>query len=260
MHLPVQHPNLLAAAEQIMRENGFAVEMPPSVSQQVDGIAGAASSTIIARDDVRDLRDLLWSSIDNDTSRDLDQLEVAQALANGATKVLVAIADVDAFVPKDSPIDQFAASQTTTVYLGVRNFPMLPEQLSTGITSLLEDGDKLALVIEFVVTATGELQSNSVYRALVRNKAQLTYDSVGRWLDRAAPAPPKVQQSPDLQAQLHLQNRAAGVAKRAASPRRAEYRNDREPADRPESGGRQPRERAKKQCDDPHRRLHDRLQ
>jgi len=215
MHLPVQHPNLLAAAEQIMRENGFAVEMPPSVSQQVDGIAGAASSTIIARDDVRDLRDLLWSSIDNDTSRDLDQLEVAQALANGATKVLVAIADVDAFVPKDSPIDQFAASQTTTVYLGVRNFPMLPEQLSTGITSLLEDGDKLALVIEFVVTATGELQSNSVYRALVRNKAQLTYDSVGRWLDGAAPAPPKVQQSPDLQAQLHLQNRAAEALRSA---------------------------------------------
>jgi len=192
-----------------MRENGFAVEMPPSVSQQVDGIAAAASSKIIARDDVRDLRDLLWSSIDNDTSRDLDQLEVAQALANGATKVLVAIADVDAFVPKDSPIDEFAASQTTTVYLGVRNFPMLPEQLSTGITSLLEDGDKLALVIEFVVTATGELQSNSVYRALVRNKAQLSYDSVGRWLDEAAPAPPKVQQSPDLQAQLRLQNRAA---------------------------------------------------
>ena len=192
-----------------MRENGFAVEMPPSVSQQVDGIAAAASSKIIVRDDGRDLRDLLWSSIDNDTSRDLDQLEVAQALANGATKVLVAIADVDAFVPKDSPIDEFAASQTTTVYLGVRNFPMLPEQLSTGITSLLEDGDKLALVIEFVVTATGELQSNSVYRALVRNKAQLSYDSVGRWLDEAAPAPPKVQQSPDLQAQLRLQNRAA---------------------------------------------------
>jgi exoribonuclease-2 len=198
-----------------MRENGFAVEMPPSVSQQVASITTTGSSTITARDDVRDLRSLLWSSIDNDTSRDLDQLEVAEALANGATRVLVAIADVDAFVAKNSPIDQFAAAQTTTIYLGVRNFPMLPEQLSTGITSLLEDGDKLALVIEFAVTAIGELQSSNVYRALVRNKAQLTYNSVGPWLDGAASAPAKVQQSPELQAQLHLQNRAAGVLRSA---------------------------------------------
>jgi exoribonuclease II len=215
MHLPVQHPNLSAAAEQIMRENGFAVDMPLSVSQQVASITATASATITARSDVRDLRSLLWSSIDNDTSRDLDQLEVAQDLVNGATKVLVAIADVDAFVPKDSPIDQFAAARTTTLYMGVRNFPMLPEQLSTGITSLLPDGDKLALVIEFVVTATGELQSSNVYQALVRNKAQLTYESVGPWLDGAAPAPPNVQQWPVLQAQLHLQNRAAAALRSA---------------------------------------------
>lgn len=215
MHRPVQHANLSAAAEQIMRENGFAVDMLPAVSQQVAGITATTSSTITARSDVRDLRSLLWSSIDNDTSRDLDQLEVAQELTAGATRVLVAIADVDAFVSKDSPIDQFAAAQTTTVYMGVRNFPMLPEQLSTGITSLLQDGDKLALVVEFVVTATGELQSSDVYHALVRNKAQLTYETVGLWLDGAAPAPPKVQQSPDLQAQLHLQNRAAGALRSA---------------------------------------------
>jgi exoribonuclease II len=215
MHLPVPHPNLPAAAEQIMRENGFAVEMPASVSEQVVSIAATASSTLTTQNDVCDLRALLWSSIDNDTSRDLDQLEVAESLANGATRVRVAIADVDAFVPKDSPIDRFAAAQTTTVYLGVRNFPMLPEQLSTGITSLLQDGDKLALVIEFVVTAAGELQSSSVYRALVRNKAQLTYESIGPWLDGAAPPPAKVQQSADLQAQLHLQNRAAEALRRA---------------------------------------------
>src|SRR5215471_11367189 len=112
MHLPVQHPNLSAAAEQIMRDNGFAVDMPASVSRQVASITTAASSTITSRSGVRDLRSLLWSSIDNDTSRDLDQLEVADAMAAGATKVRVAIADVDAFVPKDSPIDQFAAVQT----------------------------------------------------------------------------------------------------------------------------------------------------
>src|SRR6516164_1220488 len=104
MHLPVQHPNLSAAAEQVMRENGFAVDMPSSVSQQVASITATVSPTIAARNDVRDLRSLLWSSIDNDTSRDLDQLEVAEALANDATRILVAIADVDAFVAKDSPI------------------------------------------------------------------------------------------------------------------------------------------------------------
>src|SRR4029077_4820824 len=154
-------------------------------------------------------------SIDNDTSRDLDQLEVAEEAPDGATKALVAVADVDAFVPKDSPIDQFAADQTTTVYMGIRNFPMLPEPLSTGLTSLLEEGDKLAVVVEFVVTAAGELESSNVYPARVRNKAQLTYDSVGPWLDGSAPAPPKVQASSDLQAQLKLQNRAAGALRNA---------------------------------------------
>ncbi len=186
MHQPASHPNLAAAAEQIMRENGFAVAMPPSVSQQLADI-GQSASTLAAQKDVRDLRGLLWSSIDNDTSRDLDQLEVAEEAPAGATKVLVAVADVDAFVPKDSPIDQFAAEQTTTVYMGIRNFPMLPEPLSTGITSLLQDSDRLAVVVEFVVTAAGELESSDVYRAQVRNKAQLTYDGVGplaRWIGR----------------------------------------------------------------------------
>jgi exoribonuclease-2 len=197
-----------------MRENGFAVAMPPSVAQQVAKI-GQSISTLAGQKDVRDLRGLLWSSIDNDTSRDLDQLEVAEEAPAGATKVLVAIADVDALVPKDTPIDQFAADQTTTVYMGIRNFPMLPEPLSTGLTSLLEDGDRLAVIVEFVVTGAGDLESSNVYRALVRNKAQLTYDSVGPWLDGSAPAPPKVQASPDLQAQLTLQNRAASALRNA---------------------------------------------
>jgi exoribonuclease II len=200
--------DLQAAAEQIMRENGFPVAMPPSVSQQLGDLDRQASA-VAANHDVRDLRSLLWSSIDNDTSRDLDQLEVAEEAPAGATRVLVAIADVDAFVPRDSPIDEFAAEQTTTVYMGVRNFPMLPEPLSTGATSLLQDADKLAIVVEFVVTAGGELQSSAVYRALVRNKAQLVYDDVGPWLDGTAAAPPKVRDSAALQSQLKLQNRAA---------------------------------------------------
>jgi exoribonuclease R len=143
MHQPASQINLSAAAERIMQENGFAVDWPPSVTRQLSDINTYASAAVAANG-VRDLRQLLWSSIDNDTSRDLDQLEVAEAIAGGATKVLVAIADVDAFVPKDSPIDECAAGQTTTVYTGIRNFPMLPDPLSTGATSLLQDADRLA--------------------------------------------------------------------------------------------------------------------
>jgi len=158
---------------------------------------------------VRDLRSLLWSSIDNDTSRDLDQIEVAERLPNGDTKVLVGIADLDAFVPKQSAIDQHAARETTTVYAGIRNFPMLPEELSTGKTSLLENQDRLGVVIEFVVDGDGHVASSDVYRALVRNQAQLQYNSVGAWLEGTAAAPPKVAASANLQAQLHLQDEVA---------------------------------------------------
>jgi len=208
MHQPAPHTDLLAAANKIMRENGFAVDTPPSVAQQLSNL-NARTSSVPGGNDVRDLRERLWSSIDNDTSRDLDQLEVAEQVAGGSIRVLVAIADVDALVPKDSPIDNFAADQTTTVYTGVRNFPMLPNQLSTAATSLLQDADRLALIVEFVVTTDGRLQSSQLYRALVRNHAQLAYDTAGPWLDRSAPPPPTVRDSPDLQAQLTLQNRAA---------------------------------------------------
>jgi VacB/RNase II family 3'-5' exoribonuclease len=158
---------------------------------------------------VRDLRDRLWSSIDNDTSRDLDQIEVAERLPTGDVKVLVGIADVDAFVPKASAIDQHAARETTTVYVGIRNFPMLPEELSTGKTSLLENQDMLSVVTELVVDAGGHVTSSDVYRAVVRNHAQLQYNSVGAWLEGTAAAPAKVGASPDLQAQLRLQDEAA---------------------------------------------------
>ena len=152
---------------------------------------------------------MLWSSIDNDTSRDLDQIEVAEQLSDGDIKVLIGIADVDYDVPKASPIDQHAASQTTTVYTGVRNFSMIPETLSTGLTSLLENQDNAAIIIEYVVSGDGHVKSNDLYRALVRNRAQLTYNGVGAWLEGTAPAPPKVAASSDLQAQLKLQNTVA---------------------------------------------------
>jgi exoribonuclease-2 len=163
---------------------------------------------------VPDLRNLLWSSIDNDTSKDLDQIEVAERLPNGDIKILIGIADVDAFVPKDTPIDQHAARETTSVYTGVSIFPMLPNALSTGASSLLPDVDRPAVVTEFVVNASGAIGSSNVYRAIVRNKAQLTYNAVGAWLEATAAAPPKVAASPDLQAQLKLQDEAAQALKK----------------------------------------------
>jgi VacB/RNase II family 3'-5' exoribonuclease len=208
---PSQHVDLQAAAAQAMRERGFDPEFPPEVDRQLAELAAHPPSVAPAAGSlaIRDLRELVWSSIDNDTSRDLDQLEVVEPLAGGETRVLIAIADVDAFVPKHSPIDAHAAIETTTVYTHVRNFPMLPEALSTGATSLLEGADKLGMVIEFVVSTDGGVHSGTVYRAVVRNKAQLTYDAVGAWLERRGPAPSKVATSTDLQQQLNLQDACA---------------------------------------------------
>ena len=202
------HFDLQAAARQVMLENGFEPDFPPGVPQQLADLK-ARPPQVVPGKDTRDLRQMLWSSIDNDTSRDLDQIEAAERLPGGEIKVLVGIADVDAFVPQQSPIDGHAAKETTTVYTGIRNFPMLPEELSTGASSLLENGDKLGVVIEFVVAPDGSVSSSNVYRAIVRNRAQLAYDAVGAWLEDKGPAPAKVAASGDLQAQLKLQNEAA---------------------------------------------------
>jgi exoribonuclease-2 len=208
METPVRHIDLQNTAREVMRAHGFEPEFPPGVDAQLASLATHAVP-VAAGGDVRDLRSLLWSSIDNDTSRDLDQIEVAERLPDGRARLLVGIADVDAFVPKHTPIDDHAAIETTTVYTGVRNFSMLPEVLSTGTTSLLEGADKLCLVIETVIGTSGTVDSSAVYRAVARNAAQLTYDAVGAWLEGRAPAPPKVATSPALQAQLHLQDEIA---------------------------------------------------
>ena len=134
---------------------------------------------------VEDLRALGWSSIDNDTSKDLDQIEVAERVASGI-KLRVAIGDVAAVVEKDSPIDQHAQAQTQTIYTAVKNFPMLPLELSTGLTSLNENGDRLAVMMSFTVAEDGTLRDESVSRALVRNRAQLAYSRVGPWLEKTA--------------------------------------------------------------------------
>ena len=202
------HLDLQAIAKDVMQQHGFHPDFPPAVQQQLADLR-AHPPSMVAAGPVRDLRTQLWSSIDNDTSRDLDQIEVAERLPNGDVKVLIGIADLDAFIPKNSSIDQHAASETTTVYAGVRNFPMLPEELSTGKTSLLENQDRLSVVTEFVVDGSGQVTSSNVYRALVRNQAQLQYNSSGAWLEGTAAAPPKIAASADLQAQLRLQDDVA---------------------------------------------------
>jgi VacB/RNase II family 3'-5' exoribonuclease len=202
------HLDLQSVAKDVVRQHGFQPDFPPAVQQQLAQLR-AHPPAISAGGALRDLRDQLWSSIDNDTSRDLDQIEVAERLSNGDVKVLVGIADVDAFVPKQTAIDQHAARETTTVYTGIRNFPMLPEELSTGKTSLLEHQECLSVVIESVVDGDGHVTSSDVFRALVRNQAQLQYNSVGAWLQGTAAAPPKVAASADLEAQLRLQDEVA---------------------------------------------------
>jgi len=206
------HLDLQAIAKQVMLAHGFDPDFPPQVPQQLADLK-AHPPQVAPSGAIRDLRSLLWSSIDNDTSRDLDQIEVAERLPNGGIKVLIAIADVDAFVAKHSPIDEHAAKETTSIYTGIRIFPMLPEELSTGTTSLLENGDKLSVVIEFTVDAAGSVSAGNVYRAIVRNKAQLAYNAVGAWIEGTGPAPAKVAASAELQAQLKLQDEAAQALK-----------------------------------------------
>ncbi len=191
-----------------MTQYGFEPNFPPEIIRQLAQIKSNPPKSLPSPD-IRDMRTLLWSSIDNDTSRDLDQIEYAERTPGGQIKIMIGIADVDAFVPKDSPIDKHAAIETTTVYTGVSIFPMLPEELSTGATSLLEDADKLSVVTEYLVGADGSVNSSNVYRAIVRNKAQLTYRAVGAWLEGTAAPPSKVAASSGLQAQLKLQDEAA---------------------------------------------------
>jgi exoribonuclease-2 len=209
----LSHLDLQATARQIMIAEGFEPDFPAGVSQQLAEIS-EHPPTLAPSSAVRDLRSLLWSSIDNDTSKDLDQIEAAERLPSGGVKVMVGIADVDAFVAKDSPIDQHAARETTTVYTGICNFPMLPNELSTGASSLLENVDRPGIVIEFVVDSSGSISASDVYRAIVRNKAQLTYNAVGGWLEGTGAAPPKVAASAELQAQLKLQDEVAQALKK----------------------------------------------
>ena len=198
--------DLAVCAHQEMIAEGFAPDFPPEVERQVAALAARAAPAVDGS--LRDLRQLPWSSIDNDSSRDLDQIEAAERVAGGI-RVRIGIADVDADVEVGSPIDKHAATETTSVYTGIRTFPMLPERLSTDLTSLNEGADRRAVVVEFVVSPEGAVSAPAIYRALVRNRAQLTYNAVGAWLEGTAPAPQKLAASADLTAQLKMQDEAA---------------------------------------------------
>ena len=204
--------NLVAAAHAAMIEHGFQPDFPKGTENQLSAIhlsAIQAQSALTPTDWIQDLRGLLWSSIDNDTSRDLDQIEWAEQLADGRIRVLIGVADVDARVRQGTVIDSHARSETTSVYAGVRVFPMLPTELSEGMTSLNENEDRGAVVIEFSVDPAGAATDGKAYRALVRNHAQLAYNAVGAWLEGTGPTPEKVAANAKLAAQLKLQDAAA---------------------------------------------------
>jgi exoribonuclease-2 len=198
--------NLKEIARLAMIEHDLRPDFSPAALQELSSLAHVASLPGSA---VRDLRDRLWSSIDNDDSRDLDQLTVAQSAADGAITVLVAIADVDSLVKVGSAIDEHARTNTTSVYTAAQIFSMLPEKLSTGLTSLNEGEERPALVIEMTIAASGEIVASDIYRARVFNRARLTYDAVAAWLDDAGPAPGRVTGLEGLEEQLRMQDRAA---------------------------------------------------
>jgi ribonuclease R len=206
-----RHHDLVEIARRAMRDHGLEPDFPPAVLAEAERLSPNLHD---GDPSVRDLRGLLWSSIDNDDTRDLDQLEVAEALPGGAIKVLIAIADVEDLVRLGSAIDAHARTNTTSVYTAARTFAMLPERLSTGVTSLNEGEDRLAMVIEMAVAADGSLAGSDLYQARVHNRAQLAYNAVAAWLDGEGPMPPRMAAVDGIAEQVKLQDEAAGRLRR----------------------------------------------
>ncbi len=191
-------------AWRVMAERGLAPEFSRAATAELEAIHAPAAAPAAG---TRDLRALLWCSIDNDDSRDLDQLSVAEALPGGAVRLCVAVADVAALVKKGSAIDAHARQNTTSVYTAAEIFPMLPEKLSTDLTSLNPHVDRLAMVVDMVFSVGGELQKSDVYPALVHNRAKLAYPSVAAWLEGTGPMPAPIGAVPGLEENLRLQDR-----------------------------------------------------
>jgi exoribonuclease-2 len=196
--------DLKERAHRAMIQYGFEPDFPREVCQEA-----AVARSLPPDASATDLRHLLWSSIDNAESRDLDQVEYAERLSNDAIRLLVGIADVDERVPKNSASDRHAARNTTSVYTGIAVFPMLPETFSTDLTSLNQDADRGAVIIEMVVEKSGDVSSERVFEATVRNRAKLNYEALGCWLDESGCPPPVVEGVSGLPEQLLLQREAA---------------------------------------------------
>ena len=197
---------LRSIARRVMLERGLLPDFAPPALAELNGIHGPATRI---EEPTRDLRRLKWCSIDNDDSRDLDQLTVAEAIPGSRVKILVAIADVDVIVKKESALDGHAQHNTTSVYTAAEVFPMLPEKLSTDLTSLGYESDRLAVIVEMVFGEDGSLQTSDIYSAMVHNRAKLTYKSVALWLDNNGPIPPEVAAVDGLGENLRLQDRIA---------------------------------------------------
>ena len=200
-----QRAILQRIAHRVMRERGLEPDFSPAALAQIAGLQPASPQG----DGVRDLRALSWCSIDNDDSMDLDQLSVARRTDGGAVQVLVAVADVDALVGKGSAVDAHARTNTTSVYTAAEIFPMLPEKLSTDLTSLADHQERPAVVVEITVGADAALAGSDVYRALVTNHAKLAYDSVAAWLEGTGPVPEALAAVPGLDANLRMQDEVA---------------------------------------------------
>jgi VacB/RNase II family 3'-5' exoribonuclease len=208
------HPyvDLKTIAWRAMEKYGFAPLFPNPVMQEVNAIHERMFPA--GQNDAGDLRTLLWSSIDNHDSLDLDQLEYCERGQNGEIHVWVAIADVDVYIKKESQTDQHAAHNGTSVYTGIETFPMLPDRLSHGITSLLPGQDRIAVVIAYDVLPDGRFRPRGVERALVCNKAKLVYEEVGDWLEGTGPIPKVVREVDGLEEQLRLQNEASQLLRK----------------------------------------------
>ncbi len=202
-----QHRSLLQSiARRAMLERGLLPDFSTAVLAELGGIRSPAAMN---NGTVRDLRGLLWASLDNDDSRDLDQLTVAGTMPGNNVKVLVAVADVDSLVKNGSSIDEHARHNTTSVYTAARTFPMLPEKLSTNFTSLNHNEDRPAIIVEMVIGPDGSLQSSDIYRARVRNHAKLAYNGVAAWLEGQGAIPEALSAVPGLAENLRIQDRTA---------------------------------------------------
>jgi exoribonuclease-2 len=201
------HLDLRAVATTAAAQNGFITEWTSDSFQQIKALR---KSTPEEAKSSKQLTDVMWSSIDNNDSKDLDQIEYAERLDNGDVRILVGIADVDAYVPKGSPIDLHAAANTTSVYTGAVIFPMLPDDLSSDMTSLKQDEERAAIVIELIVAQDGTVKSSEFYRGSVQNKAKLAYSAVGRWLEGDADRYSKDVAIDGLEHQLKLQAQESG--------------------------------------------------